>query len=173
MKKQLFLYLFIIAALMNVFTYMYFTRKQQSEKAGNTAQNDGTVTAVTTHDSIKMMQEQLLEANYFALENNDNAQEYFYNNGNNYQELMPKIKDALLEYNADKKGNKYVDQVGYDNKMYLINKIKILNHRWIIADYSNGEMWGEVLLKYFINDDKTISFETIETILYPKPTVSQ
>ena len=46
--------------------------------------------------------------------------------------------------------------------------MKIINHRWIIADYSNGELWGEVLIKYFINEDQSISFETIESYLYPK-----
>jgi len=172
MKKQLFLYLFIIAALMNVFTYVYFTRKQHSEKIGNTAQNDGTVTT-TSRDSIQMLQEKLIDAEHFSLENNDNAQEYFQKSNLNYNELIPKIKDALLEFNTNKEGNKYVDQVGYDNKMYLINKIKILNHRWIIADYSNGEMWGEVLLKYFVNDDKTITFQTVDSYLYTKPIVTE
>jgi hypothetical protein len=49
---------------------------------------------------------------------------------------------------------------------FIINKIKILNHRWIIADYSNGSLWGEVLLKYFINEDQTISFEIMNSYLY-------
>ena len=51
---------------------------------------------------------------------------------------------------------------------FIINKIKILNHRWIIADYSNGQLWGDVLIKYFVNDDNTFSFEVVESYLYPK-----
>jgi hypothetical protein len=27
---------------------------------------------------------------------------------------------------------------------FIINKVKVLNHRWIIADYSDGEMWGGI-----------------------------
>jgi hypothetical protein len=46
--------------------------------------------------------------------------------------------------------------------------VKILNHRWIIADYSDGEIWGEVLLKYFVNEDESISFEVNQSLLYQK-----
>jgi hypothetical protein len=46
--------------------------------------------------------------------------------------------------------------------------VKLLNHRWIIANYSNGELWGEVLLKYFINEDQTVSFEVMNSYLYSK-----
>ena len=48
------------------------------------------------------------------------------------------------------------------------NKVKILNHRWIIADFSDGEIWGEVLLKYFVNDDESIAFEVNQSLLYQK-----
>jgi hypothetical protein len=51
---------------------------------------------------------------------------------------------------------------------FIVNKIKVLNHRWLIADYSNGVLWGEVLLKYFVNDDETISFEIMDSYIYPK-----
>ena len=53
---------------------------------------------------------------------------------------------------------------------FIVNKIKILNHRWIIADYSDGQLWGEVLLKYFINDNQTVSYQIIETQLFPRAT---
>jgi hypothetical protein len=43
-----------------------------------------------------------------------------------------------------------------------------LNHRWIIADFSDGEIWGEVLLKYFVNEDETISFEVNQSLLFQK-----
>jgi hypothetical protein len=62
--------------------------------------------------------------------------------------------------------NKYIDQPKMGEQKFIINKIKILNHRWIIADYSNGSLWGEVLLKYFINEDETISFEIMNSYLY-------
>jgi hypothetical protein len=49
---------------------------------------------------------------------------------------------------------------------FIISKIKILNHRWIIADFYSGSARGEVLLKYFYNEDKPTDFERIDAILF-------
>ena len=38
----------------------------------------------------------------------------------------------------------------------------MLNHRWIIADYSDGEYWGEVLIKYFIDDNEQVQESLFE-----------
>lgn len=160
MKKQLFLYLFIVSALMNAFIYMYYSKKDDA------ATKRFEVKSKRVKDSLALMSNQLYDANYFSLENNDNAQNY--HEAYDVQKLIPQIKDALLSFNDDKEGNKYIDQPKMGEQKFIINKIKVLNHRWIIADYSNGDLWGEVLLKYFVNDDKTISFVTVETFLYPK-----
>lgn len=144
---------------MNVFTYMYFSKKEMSMTKESSA------ALKKKHDSIVVMYNELIDANYFALETNDNAQNYLENY--NISELIPKVKDALMEYNFAPEGNKYVDLPVMNGKKFIVNKIKLLNHRWIIADYSNGDLWGEVLIKYFINDDGSFRFETIETYLYP------
>ncbi len=165
MKKQLFLYLFILSALLNVFTYMYYSKKDAviekrfEEKSKN------------IRDSITLLSDKLYDSNYFSLETNDRAQDYL--EVYNIEELMPKVQEALLSYNDDKIGNKYVDQPLIEGKKFIVNKIKILNHRWIIADYSNSEYWGEALIQYFIEDDKSISFKTIQTYLYPKQIIQQ
>jgi hypothetical protein len=73
-----------------------------------------------------------------------------------------------LNFNDSPSGNTYTGQEKLGANKFIINKIKVLNHRWIIADYSDGEYWGEVLLKYFVNEDKSISFEVNQSILYQK-----
>jgi hypothetical protein len=108
----------------------------------------------------------LYDANAFSLENNDRAQNYLAQN--DIKAFNEKVKQALLAYNDSPEGNKYTDQPKMGEQKYIINKVKLLNHRWIIANYSNGEIWGEVLLKYFVNEDQTISFETMDSYLYPK-----
>jgi hypothetical protein len=160
MRKSLFLYLFIIAALMNVFTYKYFTSKDGAAIATLTETNKKVA------DSLKLVTNQLYDANAFSLEHNDRAQNYLQQN--DLPAFGEKVKQALLAYNDDPEGNKYTDQPKMGEQKYIINKVKILNHRWIIANYSNGEIWGEVLLKYFVAEDQTISFEILNSYLYPK-----
>jgi hypothetical protein len=160
MRKSLFLYLFIIAALMNVFTYKYFAVKNATEMQLTTDSN------IRLKDSVTLLKNDLQDANVFSLENNDRAQNYL--NQNDLKLFQDRVKQALLAYNDDPEGNKYTDQPKMGDQKYIINSIKLLNHRWIIANYSNGQIWGEVLIKYFINEDQTVSFQTMDTYLYPK-----
>ena len=71
MRKSLFLYLFIIAVLMNVFTYKYFTSKESSEQK---ATKEATETKV---DSLSQAGTITYDADIFSLENNDRAQNYY------------------------------------------------------------------------------------------------
>jgi hypothetical protein len=166
MKKSLLLYLFILAMLMNIFTYMFYSKEVAYE------QNRYKKTTTKLKDSLNAVTAKLAEANYFSLERNENAQNYF--NPDNatktiqYEKLIPFVTEKLLDYNANPKGNPYVGQDKIGENKFIINKVKILNHRWIIADFSDGEIWGEVLLKYFVNDDDTISFEVNQSLLYQK-----
>lgn len=159
MKNSLFLYLFIISVLMNVFTYKYFQGKEISDEKSSSNWIE------KQKDSITSLNNKMEDAMHFTLENNDRAQNYL--NVGNVSNFSEKVKQALLAYNDDNEGNKYVDQNKMGEQKFVINRVKILNHRWIIADYSNGQLWGEVLLKYFVNEDDTISFETLNTYLYP------
>ncbi|KVV15549.1 hypothetical protein AP058_00833 [Flavobacterium sp. TAB 87] len=160
------LYLFIVALLMNVFTYMFFSKEVKFE------QERYEKTTKKLRDSINLVETQLIEANYFSLEKNENAQNYFESGKGDkiiaYEKLIPYVTEKLLDYNAEANGNPYTGQDKMGPNKFIINKIKILNHRWIIAEYSNGEFWGEVLLKYFVNTDETISFEVNQTMLYQK-----
>lgn len=164
MKKSFTLYAFILLVLINVFTYMFLSKEVEFE------QNRYEKTTKKLKDSLSSVTTKLNDANYFSLEKNENAQNYFDSAIANkiipYEKLIPVLKEKLMDFNANPKGNPYVgqDQIGVNK--FVINKVKVLNHRWIIADYSDGKMWGEVLLKYFVNEDESISFEVIQSLLY-------
>lgn len=166
MKKSLLLYAFIILVLMNVFTYMFYSKEVAFEQ--------GRYEKVTKKlkDSLVSVNAKLNNANYFSLEKNENAQNYFDSGSSEktiqYEKLIPYVTEKLLDYNSNPKGNPYVGQDKIGENKFIINKVKILNHRWIIADYSDGNIWGEVLLKYFVNGDESISFEVNQSLLYPK-----
>ena len=166
MKNSLLLYLIIIVLLLNVFTYMYFSKELAFEK------DKSAKTEVKLKKDLGAVNTKLTDANYFSLEKNENAQNYF--NPDNatktiqVEKLIPFVTEKLMDLNANPKGNPFVGQDQIGANKFIINKVKILNHRWIIADFSDGEYWGEVLIKYFINEDKTVSFEVFQSVLYQK-----
>lgn len=166
MKKSFFLYAFILVALMNVFTYMFLSKQVEFE------QNLFDKTTKRLKDSLASVTTKLNDANYFSLEKNENAQNYFESANSQkviqYEKLIPFVTEKLLDLNSNPKGNPYVGQDQIGTNKFIINKVKVLNHRWIIADFSDGEYWGEVLLKYFVNDDETITFEVNQSLLYQK-----
>ncbi len=162
MKQSLLLYGLITAVLLNLFTYMFY-RGQVNHEQEKYAKLDKKLTEV---------QGKLLDADYFSLANNQNAQEYFDNEDTSkiidYVQLIPEVTNKLMDFNDDSKGNKYTGQEQLGANKFIINKIKIINHRWIIADYSDGNLWGECLIKYFVNEDKSIDFETFQSLIYQK-----
>ena len=166
MKKSLSLYLTILAVLTTVFTYMFLSKQVAFE------QTRYEKTTKKLRDSLSVVVNQLADANYFSLAKNENAQNYFDSGSSEntiqYEQLIPYVTEKLLDNNSNPKGNPYTGQDQIGANKFIINKVKVLNHRWIIADFSDGEIWGEVLLKYFVNDDNSISFEVNQSLLYQK-----
>ena len=166
MKKSLLLYALILSLLFNVYTYMFLSKEVNFE------QEKFTKTTKKLKDSLVSVTTKMDEVNYFSLEKNENAQNYFESAKSdkirNYTTLIPYLTAQLVDLNANPKGNPYTGQVQLGANKFSINKVKVLNHRWIIADFSDGEYWGEVLLKYFINEDESVSFEVNQSFIYQK-----
>lgn len=166
MKQSLFLYLTILAVLSSIFTYMFLSKQVEFE------QTRYEKTTKKLRDSLNLVSNQLADANYFSLAKNENAQNYFDSGSSEkiiqYEKIIPVVTEKLLDYNANPKGNPFTGQDQIGTNKFIINKVRILNHRWIIADFSDGEIWGEVLLKYFVNTDDSISFEVNQSLLYQK-----
>ncbi|MDI6049930.1 hypothetical protein QLS31_08815 [Flavobacterium sp. XS2P24] len=166
MKQSLFLYLTILVVLSSIFTYMFLSKQVEFE------QKRYEKTTKKLRDSLRLVSNQLTDANYFSLEKNENAQNYFDSGSSEkiiqYEKLIPVVTEKLLDYNSNPKGNPYTGQDQIGANKFIVNKVRILNHRWIIADFSDGEIWGEVLLKYFVNADDSISFEVNQSLLYQK-----
>lgn len=166
MKKSLLIYLIILVVLMNVFTFMYFSKQRDFE------QEHSKKTELRLKDSLVSITKKLDEASYFSLAKNENAQNYFNpentNKTINIKKLIPIVTEKLLDLNSNPKGNPFIGQDQIGANKFIINKVQILNHRWIIADFSDGEYWGEVLLKYFINEDESVSFETVQSFIHQK-----
>jgi hypothetical protein len=153
--KKIVLYGLIFSVLMNIFQLMYSTKKfnhdaQQTEKF-----------KLKMTDSLTKIVAEKEEGDYFSLQYNDKAIDYLADY--DVKKLMPMVKEKLMDLNTNPKGNPIVS---YDGM--VINKVRFLNHRWIIADFTGQSGWGEVIIKYFMEKDGSVSFETAETLLYPQ-----
>lgn len=124
-------------------------------------------------DSMRHMVHRKAEADEniysFNFDTNDDAMTYIENEGYVISDFIPFIKDQLMNLNIYE-GDEH-PLVPYasmtDNKM-LIDQIKLLNHKWIIASFTDGTYWGEMLLHYEITDKKELKFKVLESVLYAK-----
>ena len=99
---------------------------------------------------------------YFTLSDNQEALSYF--KDIDVDSLVSYIRDELYEKNFNKDSDTFIPISNTKNK-YLINKVKILNHKWIIADFSNGSRWGEMWIEYYFNENK-VEFHVKDLLLY-------
>jgi len=162
MKNRIFIYLFIFAALLSLYLFV----------SGNTMIEDKDLKIKnlesevnTLQDSVQNLQLQVFDMQYFSLQNNDDALSYYDHLG--LEDPSRYISDKLLETNEQKGNNPLVPYEGMEND-FKINKIKILNHQWIIADFSDGKYWGELLLKYELKDDMGVDFTMMDHLLYTR-----
>ena len=162
MKKNIFLYLFVFVALIALYLGMKGNKLAASstEKITTLKEEIGVL-----KDSVQKSQIRLLDMQYFSLENNDDALAYYQhlnlNNPTRY------IEDKLLETNERTGDNPLIPYEGMESD-FKINKIKVLNHRWILADFSDGKYWGDLIIKYELKDDLGVDFTLVEHLLYTR-----
>jgi hypothetical protein len=160
---------FIIVFLLvttGFFVYHTYQLKQEMQLI-NEGYDNNIQYAITLEDSIVKLNEKIHEfelADKFSVEGNPKAKNYLQNSlqtGN----VVDFITNTLMKTNTVKGNNPLVPFDGMDGEM-KIEIMKILNNRWIIARFSDGTNSGEMILKYFINPDKSIDFEVIDQTLF-------
>lgn len=161
MKKTIILYLFVFTALILIFQLV------NSNKVFE-ALEEKLITTKTLNKNLKdtvfQLQIRLEEQNDFNLEGNEYAMRYFENLST--INIVSRIKDELYETNLLREKNNLIPYAAMD-RTFLINKVKVLNHKWIVADFSDGTHWGEIFLTYVIENSGEIRFKLKEYFLYP------
>ncbi|GAA4935407.1 hypothetical protein GCM10023314_04680 [Algibacter agarivorans] len=164
MKSRILMYLFVFSILLVLFQYV--NAKRVFEDMDNKL--IGYKTQLEKYkDSVAGLQNDIAEVSHFNLDRNEDAISYFENEGYNVDELIPFIKDELYKLNEAKGDHPIVPYAASEGRKMLINTVKMLNHKWIIADFSDGEYWGEIFLTYQITEGKQLKFNLVESFLYP------
>ena len=161
MMNKIILYLFVFTSLLLIFQFVNSkkilddqTKRLVSLKAENKF----------NEAALLKLEAQLEKVNDFSLEGNEYAMDYFKNI--NIDNITNRIRDQLYQKNLLGVEDDLIPYAKMD-RIFLINKVKVLNHKWLIANFSDGTLWGELLIFFKINKSGEISFELIEHFLYP------
>lgn len=158
------MYLFIFSVLLILFQYVNSKNVLDKYEVDIRAIKDENT---VLKDSIVILEDKILDLSYFNLERNEDALSYFENKGLDVSELIPFLKDELYTLNEFKGEHPLIPYGSSEGRKMLINNIKLLNHKWIITDFSDGEFWGELFITYEITPEKELKFKLVESFLYP------
>ncbi|WP_241480647.1 hydrolase [Psychroserpens mesophilus] len=168
MKQRLFMYLFIFTLLLVIFQFVNskniiegYDQKLTNYMEANTR----------LKDSIESIQDDRVSDLYtFRFDTNEDAMIYWEDQGFRISEFVPLIKDELMNLNIyETEDHPLVPYASMTGEKMLIDQIRMLNHKWIIASFTDGEYWGEMLLSYdleTVEDQKELKFQVIKSILY-------
>lgn len=165
MKQKIFLYLFVFTLLLVLFQFVNTKNRIESYELQVLSLKDRITFLEKEVDSLEEVNNDL---KYFTIEEKEDALTYFERQGYNVEKLIPFIKDELYKLNVYEGDEHplvpYASMTG--NKM-LINKVSIVNHKWILTDFTDGQHWGELFLTYEITDAGELKFKTVEYLIYP------
>ncbi len=118
---------------------------------------------VMVKDSLEMYKKLYDEAAYFSIDKNENAQKQFA--PQEVETVMAKVVQDFSELNQQEGGNPLlpVDSTGNTTK---VNKMSVINHKWLIIDFYGEGVVGELMIKYNYSPDKTTEFTVLDTVLY-------
>jgi hypothetical protein len=162
MRKSLFLYLFIFAALIALIIYINGRNYQEVLERDVISLRKKSFKQDAILDSIE--DRALAMPLSFTLEQNQEASDYFKKLGYTTEEVKQNVTDQLLELNLQEEGNPLVPFMG-QGRGFQVNETRFINHKWVLVNFSDNYQWGELLVTYTINGDKTIDLKTTASVL--------
>lgn len=162
MRKSLFLYLFVFSALLAIYFYVSGTKIVEAK--------DEKIEALEAEiEQIRAASDSLYaeaSARSFELTSNEEALSYFEDRGFDPLEVAKKVEDAIISRNRADADNDLVPYEGMQG-FFRINKVKLVNHKWALASFTDGVYWGDLFVSYELDDDGNISLTSEKAVLYP------
>lgn len=163
MRKSFLMYLFVFTALLAIFFYV-----------------NGNKIVASKDQEIASLERQLEDVSYdggpntsevpqedtFSLVTNEEALSYLENRGFDPAKIIAKVEEELISRNSAEADNNLVPYEGMEDH-FRINKVKLLNHKWAIASFTDGTYWGDLFISYELDDQGNIDLVTEKAVLYP------
>lgn len=164
MKQRIFMYLFIFSVLLIIFQYV---------NSKNIIENyDKQVTTlkereIQQKDSIIALEDENFDLKRFSLDYNGDAYNYYEDKGYDTEKIKQLVTDLLYDSNMyEGDDHPIVPYASMTDKNIQIDYIKFLNHKWIIAHFSDGKMDGEILLQYQVENGTEVTFNLLDYVMY-------
>lgn len=167
MKARIFMYLFFFALLLAIYQYVNNKRyyKAKEEEITNLKSTIDELEADKEHFQQKLDSLNDQAVGTFSLTSNSKAREAIEDQDMSPDSVAKQIENQLISKNSPEADNPLVPYSGMAGVM-KINRIKVLNNRWIMAEFTDGEYWGEALISYYFDDDNNLQFDTEDGVLY-------
>jgi len=170
MRNKLFFYVSIFSILFILFQFMNAKKARESydKKIANlTAAVEGNKNELKSKEAtIDSLVNSNLDLTYFTLAGDEEAISYFEKQGYDAKELERTIIDQIIGQNKAGEDNPIVPFDGMEGTM-AINSVRLLNHKWMIADFTDGVYWGQLFIVYDVKKGGIIDFEVEKSFLYP------
>ncbi|MFD1061758.1 hydrolase [Winogradskyella litorisediminis] len=165
MKSRLFMYLFIFAVLAIIFQYT--NDKNILDKYEKDIKTYKAKVA-ELEDERNALNDKIFDMSHFTFEGNQEAVDYYENKGINTENLVARLKDGLLEMNVyEGIDHPIVPFASMTESKIIIDQIRVLNHKWILANFTDGQHWGELFINYEVTDKNEIIYKLDDYFLYP------
>lgn len=149
MKSKLLIYLFVFAVLILIFQIVNSNRVMQDQQK-RLIEKEAKIQKLQTQ--YKTLQTDYNQQVFFKLKATPSLKKKY--NINTIDSLQKAIENKIFSLNKSPKLLK--DIFLEKNGVFFIEKIKLLNARWLIALYSNGSTKKEILLSYAIDDNNEL-----------------
>ena len=159
MRNKIIQYLLIFISLIALYLFVSDMNKSEAFAA---SQERMSKRVDTLKDSIAQLVVEQTDNAYFSLAVNRDVQQAHPDFSS--EELQNIIEDYILLSNDNPKGNPLLSSLGSD---WIINKIHVVNHQWILADFTNGTQWGDALFLYQVKVNSKPRLRLLNHVMYP------
>lgn len=163
MREKIYLYLLMFVTVILVFLYKYQSAVFERQNEDNQALER---VKLQLKEENKALEADYTEAAYFSLERNESALTYIEEVYNISPDSLVSIVENYFYAKNGTEDNPLVPYAGMEGTMQ-VNKVRLLNHKWVLVDFTDGTYWGEMVSEYFYTpEDQSIEVELLNSFLY-------
>ena len=159
MRNKIIQYLLIFISLIALYLFVSDLNKS---KAFVASQDRMDKRVDKLKDSIAQLVVAQNDNAYFSLTLNRDAQQA--HSDFSPVELQNLLENYIFSTNDNPNGSPLLHSLGSD---WIINKIHLVNHQWILADFTNGTQWGDALFLFQINGNGKPNLRLLNHVMYP------